>query len=285
MEEMASAGCSAAINTCPGLPRREGAGSGVGGRWKSACAVEGDGVGEAGGGQPGWWVPLLRSTVETNLSFPTSLLQATIGLIRNLALCPANHAPLQEAAVIPRLVQLLVKAHQDAQRHVAAGTQQPYTVSPHGRIGRGWPFASVLLAQPGTPKAELSLGGSLRPRSGWSRALAWGTPAASGRQLSVCPLAGRSEDGRDRGGVHGGTAHPGPGPHEPHGDLPPQHHPSLRAGQGLGGHGGCTLPPPAWLAQPRGAGARGPRRSAGGIRVSDHIKEPDSSSLAASRWR
>lgn len=42
---------------------------------------------------------------------------------------PNNHAPLQEAAVIPRLVQLLVKAHQDAQRHVAAGTQQPYTVS------------------------------------------------------------------------------------------------------------------------------------------------------------
>uniref|UniRef100_A0A673V7N9 Junction plakoglobin n=1 Tax=Suricata suricatta TaxID=37032 RepID=A0A673V7N9_SURSU len=56
------------------------------------------------------------------------LVKATIGLIRNLALCPANHAPLQEAAVIPRLVQLLVKAHQDAQRHVAAGTQQPYTL-------------------------------------------------------------------------------------------------------------------------------------------------------------
>ncbi|NXG53393.1 PLAK protein, partial [Psilopogon haemacephalus] len=55
------------------------------------------------------------------------LVKATIGLIRNLALCPANHAPLQEAAVIPRLVQLLVKAHQDAQRHAAAGTQQPYT--------------------------------------------------------------------------------------------------------------------------------------------------------------
>ncbi|KFW81002.1 Junction plakoglobin, partial [Manacus vitellinus] len=30
-------------------------------------------------------------------------------------------------ALTPRLVQLLVKAHQDAQRHVAAGTQQPYT--------------------------------------------------------------------------------------------------------------------------------------------------------------
>lgn len=60
------------------------------------------------------------------------LVKATIGLIRNLALCPANHAPLQEAAVIPRLVQLLVKAHQDAQRHVAAGTQQPYTVKDSG---------------------------------------------------------------------------------------------------------------------------------------------------------
>lgn len=55
--------------------------------------------------------------------------------------------------------------------------------------------------------------------------------------------------------------------------------------RGWGGHGGCTLPPPVWLAQPRGAGAREPRRSAGGIRVSDHIKEPDSSSLAASRCR
>lgn len=67
--------------------------------------------------------------------------QATIGLIRNLALCPANHAPLQEAAVIPRLVQLLVKAHQDAQRHVAAGTQQPYTVSPQGSE---WPFCECV---------------------------------------------------------------------------------------------------------------------------------------------
>lgn len=83
---------------------------------------------------------------------PGPFLQATIGLIRNLALCPANHAPLQEAAVIPRLVQLLVKAHQDAQRHVAAGTQQPYTVSPRGRV---WPRcpcpSSLVLARPGVP--------------------------------------------------------------------------------------------------------------------------------------
>ncbi|KAL1763800.1 junction plakoglobin, partial [Sigmodon hispidus] len=66
--------------------------------------------------------PLATTDEELN-----NWMEATIGLIRNLALCPANHAPLQEAGVIPRLVQLLVKAHQDAQGHVAAGTQQPYT--------------------------------------------------------------------------------------------------------------------------------------------------------------
>ncbi|XP_075436420.1 junction plakoglobin isoform X1 [Ascaphus truei] len=62
-----------------------------------------------------------------NQPFQWPLVKATVGLIRNLALCPANHAPLHEAGVIPRLVQLLVKAHQDAQRHAASGTQQPYT--------------------------------------------------------------------------------------------------------------------------------------------------------------
>ncbi|EMP40489.1 Junction plakoglobin [Chelonia mydas] len=92
--------------------------------------------------QPNQW-PLVKAemaqnSVRLNYGIPAivkllnqpnqwPLVKATIGLIRNLALCPANHAPLQEAAVIPRLVQLLVKAHQDAQRHVAAGTQQPYT--------------------------------------------------------------------------------------------------------------------------------------------------------------
>ncbi|XP_053309140.1 junction plakoglobin [Spea bombifrons] len=61
-----------------------------------------------------------------NQPYQWPLVKATIGLIRNLALCPANHAPLHEAGVIPRLVQLLVKAHQDAQRHTS-GSQQPYT--------------------------------------------------------------------------------------------------------------------------------------------------------------
>lgn len=53
--------------------------------------------------------------------------QATVGLIRNLALCPANQAPLREAGAIPRLVNLLLKAHQDTQRH-ASSAQQTYQV-------------------------------------------------------------------------------------------------------------------------------------------------------------
>lgn len=44
------------------------------------------------------------------------LVKAVIGLIRNLALCPANHAPLREHGAIPRLVQLLHKSYQDTQR-------------------------------------------------------------------------------------------------------------------------------------------------------------------------
>ncbi|CAH2006205.1 unnamed protein product [Acanthoscelides obtectus] len=44
------------------------------------------------------------------------LVKAVIGLIRNLALCPANHAPLREHGAIHHLVQLLMRAYQDIQR-------------------------------------------------------------------------------------------------------------------------------------------------------------------------
>ena len=42
-------------------------------------------------------------------------MKAVIGLIRNLALCPANEAPLRENGTIPRLVHLLIRAFQDIQ--------------------------------------------------------------------------------------------------------------------------------------------------------------------------
>uniref|UniRef100_A0A8C9VFX2 Catenin beta 1 n=1 Tax=Scleropages formosus TaxID=113540 RepID=A0A8C9VFX2_SCLFO len=73
------------------------------------------------------------------------LIKATVGLIRNLALCPANHAPLREQGAIPRLVQLLVRAHQDTQRRTSmGGTQQQFVVScslPSHLCHHTWLFA------------------------------------------------------------------------------------------------------------------------------------------------
>uniref|UniRef100_A0A8C6TMA1 Junction plakoglobin a n=1 Tax=Neogobius melanostomus TaxID=47308 RepID=A0A8C6TMA1_9GOBI len=43
------------------------------------------------------------------------VIKAAVGLIRNLALCQENQAPLRDAGAVPRLVNLLLKAHQDAQ--------------------------------------------------------------------------------------------------------------------------------------------------------------------------
>lgn len=49
------------------------------------------------------------------------LIKAVIGLIRNLALCTANHEPLREQDVISRLVQLLNKAYQETQQRPSQG--------------------------------------------------------------------------------------------------------------------------------------------------------------------
>ena len=53
------------------------------------------------------------------------LVKAVIGLIRNLALCPANHAPLRENGSIPRLVHLLIRAFQDTQVRSRGSSAQP----------------------------------------------------------------------------------------------------------------------------------------------------------------
>ncbi|XP_069385867.1 junction plakoglobin a [Paralichthys olivaceus] len=53
------------------------------------------------------------------------VIKAAVGLIRNLALCPENQAPLRDAGAIPSLVNLLLKAHQDAQKH-GSSAQQTY---------------------------------------------------------------------------------------------------------------------------------------------------------------
>merc|ERR1719507_2464606 len=54
------------------------------------------------------------------------LVKAVIGLIRNLALCPANHAPLRENGSIPRLVHLLIRAFQDTQGRSRGGPTGSY---------------------------------------------------------------------------------------------------------------------------------------------------------------
>ena len=59
-------------------------------------------------------LPVLVKLLHPPSRWP--LIKAVVGLIRNLALCPANHAPLREHGAIPRIVQLLIRAHQDTQR-------------------------------------------------------------------------------------------------------------------------------------------------------------------------
>lgn len=59
-------------------------------------------------------LPVLVKLLHPPSRWP--LVKAVIGLMRNLALCPANHAPIREHGGLPRLVQLLMRAHQDMQR-------------------------------------------------------------------------------------------------------------------------------------------------------------------------
>lgn len=59
-------------------------------------------------------LPVLVKLLHPPSRWP--LIKAVIGLMRNLALCPANHGPIREHGGLPRLVQLLMRAHQDMQR-------------------------------------------------------------------------------------------------------------------------------------------------------------------------
>ena len=62
-------------------------------------------------------LPVLVKLLHPPSQWP--LIKAVVGLIRNLALCPANHAPLREHGAIPRIVQLLLRAHQDTVQTVS----------------------------------------------------------------------------------------------------------------------------------------------------------------------
>jgi len=65
-------------------------------------------------------LPVLVKLLNPPSRWP--LIKAVIGLLRNLALCPGNHAPVRDQGGLPKLVQLLMKAYQDIQRR-GPGTQ------------------------------------------------------------------------------------------------------------------------------------------------------------------
>lgn len=58
------------------------------------------------------------------------LIKAVIGLIRNLALSPANHGPLRDSGAIIQLVQLLIGAYQDSQRQRSSMSSLQSTTTP-----------------------------------------------------------------------------------------------------------------------------------------------------------
>ncbi|XP_078454512.1 catenin beta-like isoform X1 [Lampetra planeri] len=68
-------------------------------------------------------LPLVVKLLQPPSNWP--LIKADVGLIRNLALSSANHAPMRDEGVVHRLAQLLIRAHQDMR--TASGTL-PQTV-------------------------------------------------------------------------------------------------------------------------------------------------------------
>ncbi|CAH0391030.1 unnamed protein product [Bemisia tabaci] len=71
-------------------------------------------------------IPVVVKLLQPTSRWP--LVKAVVGLVRNLALCPANHAPLRENGAIHQLARLLIRAFQDTQRSrssvASTGSQQ-----------------------------------------------------------------------------------------------------------------------------------------------------------------
>lgn len=65
-------------------------------------------------------IPALIKLLQPSSRWP--LIKAVMGLIRNLVLSQTNHAALREHGTIPRVTQVLIRAHQDIQRATAASS-------------------------------------------------------------------------------------------------------------------------------------------------------------------
>lgn len=59
-------------------------------------------------------IPVIVKLLQPPSRWP--VIKAVIGLIRNLAQCPANHASLREHGAIVHLIQLLMRAYDDTTR-------------------------------------------------------------------------------------------------------------------------------------------------------------------------
>ncbi|XP_061889505.1 junction plakoglobin a [Entelurus aequoreus] len=84
------------------------------------------------------------------------VIKAVVGLIRNLALCAENQAPLRDAGAIPRLVNLLLKAHQDAQKHGSSNQQTYQDGVRMEEIVEGCTGALHILARDPVNRAEIA---------------------------------------------------------------------------------------------------------------------------------
>ncbi len=147
-----------------------------------------------------------------------------MGLIRNLALCPANHAPLREQGAIPRLVQLLVRAHQDTQRRTSmGGTQQQFVVS-HDRLDL------IIL--------------KWNPYSQWIHISAQVKVSSNflGEWIdewSLSCVSGGCAYGGDRGGLHWSSAHSSKRHSQQNRHQRTQHNSTVCSGQSLRAHIVC----------------------------------------------
>lgn len=64
-------------------------------------------------------LPVIVKLLQPPSRWP--LVKAVVGLVRNLALCPANYAPLREHGAVHHLVRLLMRAFNDTQRQRSSG--------------------------------------------------------------------------------------------------------------------------------------------------------------------
>uniref|UniRef100_A0A3B3VF33 Junction plakoglobin a n=1 Tax=Poecilia latipinna TaxID=48699 RepID=A0A3B3VF33_9TELE len=90
-----------------------------------------------------------------NMPYYWPVIKAAVGLLRNLALCPENQAPLRDANAVPRLVNLLIKAHQDNQK-TSASPQSYQDGVRMEEIVEGCTGALHILARDPTNRAQIA---------------------------------------------------------------------------------------------------------------------------------